>query len=228
MDFVGIPLFGCAGKGEHMKDKRILTFQELKKQIQKTIGVWSSIPTAKALKNLGSKVVAYKEIRVGSRLSVYECGFALYETVSGSTVLRVDHCGDYRYFTRFEELSMEEESYEVMGWYVCLILEGEDRLVHNQNVRLERSEMSYSAEEMEWGAMEAEVPDPLCQLMHDEQIRMLFSILTEHQKLVVSQYYLYGYTLQEIADSLGVSVQAVSCTLNDAKKKLQKNQNLFF
>lgn len=123
---------------------------------------------------------------------------------------------------------MEEANFEVMEWYVRLILEGEDPLVHNQNVRLERSELSYSAEEMEWGAMEAEEPDPLCQLMQDEQIRMLFSILTERQKLVVSQYYLYGYTLQEIADGLGVSVQAVSCTLKEAKKKLQKNQKLFF
>ena len=115
-----------------------MTLKELKNKIERTMG--KALPTAAYLRAGNSRLVASCELDGGTKLSVYQNGFALYQTIGGSTVFRVDYCGGYTYFGRTEQTELSEDSFADTDWWVRLLMEGEDRLTHNRNIKEERHE----------------------------------------------------------------------------------------
>ena len=75
-----------------------MTLKELQKQIEGTLG--KELPTAAWLRAGNVPVVVSRDLECGTKLSVYQNGFALYQSEGKSTVFRVDHCGGYTYYGR--------------------------------------------------------------------------------------------------------------------------------
>jgi RNA polymerase sigma factor (sigma-70 family) len=171
--------------------------------------------------------VAQKRLAADSVLAVYENGFALYEAGSGKTVFHADYCGGYTYFTHTGQKLLDEEFFLGKEWWVRLLLEGEDRLTHNRNVRNERNEVFCSQGETEWGDMEDARSDLLGAIIRQELLAEAYSLMTPKQKEIVDLYYLEQLNLHEIAERLGISFQAVFSSLSDTKKKIQKKIQYF-
>ena len=121
-----------------------MTLKELQNKIEKTMG--KDLPTAAHLRAGSSPIVASRELDGGTKLSVYQNGFALYQTEGGSTVFRVDYCGGYTYFGRNEQTELSEDFFADTDWWVRLLMEGEDRLTHNRNIKAERHECLFEGD----------------------------------------------------------------------------------
>lgn len=199
-----------------------MTLKELQKQIESTMG--KELPTAAWLRAGNCPLAVCREITESGKLSVYVNGFALYEADCGSTVFRVDYCGGYTYFGANTEESLSEEFFADTDWWVRLVMEGEDRLTHNRNVRAEKNMSLYEVDELALTTVcEAEE-----EIFLQELVKEVLSILTPRQREVVRLYYMDGFGLAEIASLYGISHQAVSETLYAAKKKIQKNPKKFW
>jgi RNA polymerase sigma factor (sigma-70 family) len=194
-----------------------MTLRELLEKVEHNQG--TVMPTAKKLREMNCPIVAQKETLNDSTLTVYQNGFALYQVGKRQTVFRADYCGGYIYFTRTGQTPVQEEFFLEAEWWVRLVMEGEDRMVHNQNVRNERNEVPYGEQVF---AHEEEQPDLLGAIVRQELLEEAYSLMTEKQRLVVELYYLEQLTLQEIADRLDVTFQAVSACLTSAKKRVRK------
>ena len=205
-----------------LKGAEIMTLKELQNRIERTAGM--DLPTAAWLRAGNSPLVVSRELEGGTKLSVYQNGFALYQTEGGSTVFRVDHCGGYIYFGRNEQTELSEDFFANTDWWVRLLIEGEDRLTHNRKVLSEKYESFYEGDSEAFYNVCGTEPPPLDALMTNELLEKAFSMMTERQRAVVTMYYIDGMGVQEIAAVYGISHQAVSVTLSDVKKKFQKNR----
>lgn len=121
-----------------------MTLKELQNKIERTMG--KALPTAAYLLAGNSHLVASRELDGGTKLSVYQNGFALYQIIGGSTVFRVDYCGGYTYFGRTEQTELSEDFFADTDWWVRLLMEGEDRLTHNRNIKAERHECLFEGD----------------------------------------------------------------------------------
>lgn len=200
-----------------------MTLKELQNKIDKTMG--KKLPTAAWLRAGNCDVAASREITERGKLSVFANGFALYETDCGSTVFRVDYCGGYTYFGSNMADRLSEEFFADTDWWVRLVMEGEDRLTHNRNIRTERYESFYDYDDEALSEIYTESMQE--DFMRRELLEQIFSMMTKRQREVVTLYYLDGLGVSEIAAIYGISHQAVSVTLSDVKKKFQKKRNFF-
>ena len=112
-----------------------------------------------------------------------------------------------------------------MDWWVRLLMEGEDRLIHNQNARVERNEYSLESWSEDYQGYSDDLQE---QLEIQEVLTEALAMLTDRQREVVQYYYVEGLGEKEIARIYGISQQAVSLTLSDARKKLYKRKNALF
>ena len=202
-----------------------MTLKELQSIIEKTEG--KELPTAAKLRSGGSPVAAFCELGGGTKLTVYQSGFALYETESGSTVFRIDRCGGYTYFGRCEKTELSEDFFAESDWTVRLMMEGEDRLTHNRNVMCEKYESFYENSSDEFCGIRDTELSPQDALVQSDLLKEVFAMMTERQREVVTMYYLEGMGVKEIAAVYGISHQAVSVTLSDVRKKFRKNRKMF-
>ncbi len=199
-----------------------MTLKELQNKIDKTMG--KDLPTAAHLRAGSSPIVAIRELDGGTKLSVYQNGFALYQTEGGSTVFRVDYCGGYTYFGRNEQTELSEDFFADTDWWVRLLMEGEDRLTHNRNIKAERHECSFGGDtEAYYNLCGTEQP-MIDEMMSGERMEAVLSILTVRQRELFTLYYIDGYEMKEIARICGISFQAVSIALSESRKKLEKNR----
>lgn len=201
-----------------------MTLKELQKQIETTMG--KELPTAAWLRAGNCPLAVCREITASGKLSVYVNGFALYETDCGSTVFRVDYCGGYTYFGANSEDTLSEDFFAETDWWVRLVMEGEDRLTHNRKVFVENHESFYDFDDS--------ILFPSCrnsvqeEFLQKELIELAFSIMTKRQREVVRLHYIEGLRVEEIAGIYGITHQAVSATLSDVRKKMQKNLKNFW
>jgi RNA polymerase sigma factor (sigma-70 family) len=137
-------------------------------------------------------------------------------------VFRVDHCGGYRYFSGTEQITLTEEEFAEMDWWVRLLLEAEDRVTHNRDVGIAHYEMSFHSESIQFAPMVSRSKQPVDALIQREQIETALRQMTKRQREVALNYYIYGYSVQEIGDRYGISHQAVSVTLSAVRKKLKR------
>ncbi len=201
-----------------------MTLKELQNKIEKTMG--KDLPTAAHLRAGSSPIVASRELDGGTKLSVYQNGFALYQTEGGSTVFRVDYCGGYTYFGRNEQTELSEDFFADTDWWVRLLMEGEDRLTHNRNIKAERHESLFEGDsEAFYNICGTEQPMHE-EIMERDRIDAMLSILTVRQRELVTLYYIDGLGIKEIAKVCGISFQAVSIALSESRKKFEKNREI--
>lgn len=199
-----------------------MTLKELQNKIEKTMG--KDLPTAAYLRAGSSPIVASRELDGSAKLSVYQNGFALYQTEGGSTVFRVDYCGGYTYFGRNEQTELSEDFFADTDWWVRLLMEGEDRLTHNRNIKAERHECLFEGDsEAFYNICGTEQPMHE-EIMERDRIDAMLSILTVRQRELVTLYYIDGLGIKEIARICGISFQAVSIALSESRKKFEKNR----
>lgn len=201
-----------------------MTLRELKKLIKSTKGI--KTPGPKALRESGVPVVA-SCLSQGSILIVYENGFAIYQRDGRGTVLSVDDCRDYTYFSVTGEICLSEEYFLEQDFHLLLSLVAEDRLIHNLNKTSDDHEVSYSDQEKEWGAMKDERQDVLGTIILEETLRETYGCMTERQAEILKMYYLEQMTIREIAEELGISHQGVKKSLDLAIANAQKNLKNF-
>ena len=199
-----------------------MTLKELQNKIEKTMG--KDLPTAAHLRAGNSPLVISKAFDGDARLSVFQNGFALYTCGRSATVFRVDYCGGYTYFGRNEQTELSEDFFTDTDWWVRLLMEGEDRLTHNRNIKAERNECSFGGDtEAYYNLCGTEQP-MIDEMMSGERMEAVLSILTVRQRELFTLYYIDGYEMKEIARICGISFQAVSIALSESRKKLEKNR----
>ncbi len=98
-----------------------------------------------------------------------------------------------------------------MEWHICLVLEGEDRLVRNLEAR-ESETFSYAADvNPEYNN---EMEDPRINVMdfvlNKEFLRKASELLKKHQWEMICRHYIEEMTHREIAAEMGVSHQYVT------------------
>lgn len=193
----------------------MLSLQELK-QIVKAPCQGQKTPTAKDLRKYGIAVIREKLNR-DTELTVYHNGYVLYEVSGSATVFPLHLCKGYMY----EVCGIDERVFDKESWYLRLMLEGEDRIERNQQAKEHNKVVSYSAESEEWGILEAE-DYVLERIIKKELMEELLSLLTESQRMVVRQYYLYQKTQNQISGELGITVSAVSRILSRAIQRIRR------
>jgi surface antigen len=109
--------------------------------VERTKG--KKLPTAKALRESNTEVVASAAVCSESELTVYRNGFFTYSTADGTTVYAVDRC---TWFALDGGEALDAGYFEGEEWTVRLMLAGEDRLEHNQNVREDKNRF-YSSDD---------------------------------------------------------------------------------
>ena len=100
-----------------------------------------------------SEEKAEKELKNDTWIAAYQNGYALYCACGHSTVFPVHTCGAYLYMSSGVSSYLPEQFFEKEPWYVRLVLEGEDRLEHNQRAKEQERTASYSAISEEWQVM---------------------------------------------------------------------------
>lgn len=199
-----------------------MTLKELQNKIEKTMG--KDLPTAAYLSAGNSRLVVSRELDGGTKLSVYQNGFALYQTIGGSTVFRVDYCGGYTYFGRTEQTELSEDFFADTDWWVRLLMEGEDRLTHNRNIKAERHECLFEGDSEAFYNLCGSEQPMLEAFVAEERLEAMLSILTVRQRQLVTLYYIDGLGIKEISKICGISFQAVSIALSESRKKFEKNR----
>ena len=193
-----------------------ITFRKLRNMVGSTGG--QALPTVKALRE-NRETVVVSAVAADSSLTVYESGFYTYTTPSGTTVYAVDRCVDYAY-DGGDVLDMA--LFEDANWSVWLVLAGEDRLEHNNNVREQGNHYSYSADATE-GADLRDPHDFVADIESRETMAEMLGCLTEKQRQVVRMRIVDGWTQEEIQQRLGLARGTLLDRLNSAMKKLRKN-----
>ena len=117
---------------------------------------------------------------------------------------------------------LPEQFFEKEPWYVRLVLEGEDRLEHNQRAKEQERTASYSAISEEWQVMGNLEGNPLKHLVERENLKEILQCLTERQRTAVSLCFFQQKTQSEAAKELGITSPAVSAILSQAARRLRK------
>ena len=188
-------------------------------------------PTRKCLKNKHVPIAVYTT--PDYRMKVYENGFALVESFKRWTVVRLSDCrGDYRYKSNVPMVEIDPANATTMvvdeaflmeqPWTIRVTLTGEDQLERNSELRFERMiwqhpDIAEDKKYMHGGYYTFEDI-----LLHRMELQEALMKLTDKQLDVIQRYYFAGYTQQEIAKMLGISITSVQNRLAGAVKKLRK------
>jgi len=111
-------------------------------------------------------------------------------------------------------LSVQGKFQETIGIYLL------DNAYHDKH-RYRRRKLEEWAEMVDESEMSYEMEEPLIQML---DLSHMLGCLTEIQRQRIVKHLLLRYTLQEIADQEGVSLQAVKVSLTAALKKLRNIQ----
>lgn len=199
----------------------MLTLRRLK-EIVDAPKMGERTPSAKHLMEC-EKAVAWKGLGEGMEIAAYQNGYALYRVHQVATVFSIHACGGYHgYQGGTEDVPyMEREGFEREAWYLRLVLEGEDRLCHNQEAKERRKTISYSTIAEDWKVMETERDPVLEHVVMEETMDDYLRLLTSKQRLAIRKYYWEQETQAQIARELGISCAAVSRMLSRAVQRLR-------
>lgn len=203
----------------------MLTLMELKKIVKKA-DEKERIPSVKRLMEKGGQVVVKERLDEQTEVSVYESGYVLYRNGIYTTVFPLHTCGEYVYFSEVDEgYRYPVNILEKENWYIRLMLEGEDHLVHNQDNRVAARTVSYSAFSEEWAVLgtTGSVLDDLVQReTTNEVLARILPLMTENQRDIMIELYIEKSDQAEVAQRLGISQQAVSDMVRKARKRVKK------
>ena len=134
----------------------MLTLRELRNMV-KVAEVEGRVPSVKALLEAKVPIIVKELLSEQAEVSVYQNGFVLYRVGKRATVFPLHSCKEYIYDSNIEALTnINERFFDNENWYIRLILEGEDRLVKNQEVRNGKKTISYSAVAEDWNELREE------------------------------------------------------------------------
>lgn len=201
--------------------RNIHTLRDLRAHILPTQGL--PLPSAKALRESDCMVIATAMVGQDGELAVYQNGFFLYHASGRTTVGAVDRCGGYAYDGGDR---LEEASFEDVEWTVRLVLEGEERLEHNNDKR-HGNTYSYSGDAVERGDLRDSF-DLAVMVANRDLLERALGCLTEKQREIVELRFVEGMTQQEIGERLKLSQQAVAKHLRLATDKLKRSVDFFF
>lgn len=102
------------------------------------------------------------------------------------------------------------------------MLEGEDRLAHNREMKERKKTVSYSAAAEEWDTDDVTGDMLLEKMMLEETVTEALSVLTGQQRLAVIRFYLQQKTQGQIAEELDVTVPAVSKLISRAVRRMHR------
>ena len=197
-----------------------MTLQKLK-EITEIPEQRIKVPTAKNLRETG-RAVAEKQLENNTWITVFQNGYALYHACGHSTVFPIHSCGAYLYVSNGISSYLPEQFFEKEPWYVRLVLEGEDRIDHNQRAKEQERNVSYNAISEEWEVMGNARENPLEYLVDRENRDELLRCLTGRQRRAVSLCFFQQKSRREAAKELGISSPAVSTILSQAARRLRK------
>lgn len=194
-----------------------MTLQELKQSADHTEEE-GRLPTARYLKDNEeelAKIIIGKDVE----LTVYRNGYAAYQDGKHTTVFPIWSCGNYCYKQPEGNVEIGESFFGGQEWHLRLLLEGEDRLSHNEDVRERDKTVPYCFERDHNAGTEQSLQE---KLILRETVSGLLDFLTERQRKVVVQFYLCQKTQREIAAELGVSIPSVNRTLSRAIQRMKR------
>lgn len=203
----------------------MMTLRELRDMVKKADVSGKRVPSARSLMESGCRIVARKEVNDKTGIWVFENGYVLYYTERNATVFPLHESGAYCYRSVTESFNITADYFENENWYVRLLLEGEDRIMRNQDKREAYWNISYSAIAEDWGPLgtvSSVLEDMVRAEEEAENLERLLSALTENQRNIVIRLYLEKTPQMEIANELGISQQAISDTVRKAKRRLMK------
>lgn len=203
----------------------MFTLKELKNMV-KQAGNAKRVPSRKGILQSDSKIVVSKSIGYQAKIEIYDNGYVMYTVGRYCTVFPLHFSSAYRYGTVSDTLYLSEEDMENEVWYVRLVLEGEDRIAHNQNNRQDARIVSYSGIGEDWKVLGTRMSLLEEMLEHEKEEcteEKVLSLLTEKQRYVVKRQYMDHARQEEISEELGVSQQAVSDMSKKAKRRLERH-----
>ena len=199
----------------------MLTLRELRNMVE-VAEVKGRVPSVKALLESDIPIAVKETLGEQAEISVYQNGLVLYRVGKRATVFPLHNCTEYIYESGEKIFAnINERFFDNENWYIRLILEGEDRLAKNQEVRNGKKTISYSAVAEDWDVL-GEEDTTLAGMILCETMEEALLPLTENQRYVLKRHYLDGITQRIIAKKLGVSNQAVSDMIRKAIRKVQK------
>lgn len=191
--------------------------------------------------------IAVIETGKGGLLEVFNNGYAIYDNGNRKVVLWVPDCGSATYY--FTGLRDNEKEYlnqsseiglDVLGdlpWYNALIIAGENRIEYNMDHPKSKGNTSdFDIADVDtkpathWvGACHFDSPEEayLKKEAAEEKRKEIRKSLSIKQNEVFWLYYEEEHTVEEIANRLGVSFQAVAERLKSGRKNLKKNKRIF-
>lgn len=187
-------------------------------------------PTARALMESDIPVVVKEVLDAATEVTVYANGYVLYHVGKYATVFPLHICEDYVYESDADDRNtVKRDVFDNENWYIRLVLEGEDRLEHNQNNRSGDKCFSYSAISEDWAplGMDDCVLEALIQEeTTKEEIGKLLSLVTDRQGYVLMRQYVDQVEQAQLAQELGVTQQAISDMIRKAKRRIQKSYGM--
>ena len=214
----------------------MLTLQELK-QVVGNREERRKVPSARYLRENDVAVVKQRLID-GAEIIAYQTGYVFYcvgaiaGAIIGSiyeidniktTVFTLFTCRDYVYEEGRKITVVKEDFFDNQPWYVRLILEGEDRLCRNREVREHNNCISYSHISEGWCELVDKRQNVLEKLIIEEAIGEFMDLLTDRQRQVIHQIYFQQRTQREVSRVFGITEPAVSKCISQAKQKMRRN-----
>ena len=201
----------------------MLTLQELK-QVVGNRKEKRKVPSARYLRENDVAVVKHRLID-GAEIIAYQTGYVFYCAGDYGTVFPLFTCRDYVYEAGRKITVVKEDFFDNQPWYVRLILEGEDRLCRNREVREHNNCISYSCISEEWCELADKGQCLLERIIAEETVRELMDLLTERQRQMLQRIYFQQKTQKEVSHELGITVPAVSKCISQAMQKMRNNSD---
>ena len=175
-----------------------------------------------------------KFVRENFRISVYENGFAVYESENRRTVIDLDNISGLTYYfntdTKNEFNLMFLES---LSWVQALTLLGEEQI--SQNIFRDKAQEALSEDEDKKElTISGHIDGPETAYIKKETrreirvaLRKARAQMTEKQAEAFMLYYDQDMSEEEIGEILRISHQAVACRIRGATRKLRGNMKRF-
>lgn len=207
-----------------------MTLQEVLNQIPEAAKV-KRVPSVVKLAAEGIPVLA-DQLDADTSVVIYSNGYVVYQSEDRATVFPLHACKDYEYISVLEKQVIPFAEFADQPWQVRVLMEGKDRLVHNQNNRKEGRTVSVNAydSEIRWEALsDRGAYDPLRMLAEQDEKREEMELLYKHlekltrrQREILMLCVVEGKTHIEAAKELGTSRQAITDSLKKSLTHLRK------
>lgn len=211
------------------------------------LGEKPPVPTPRELfETLGAPIADMNDC------TLFSNGFAIYQNITGRTVIWLPHCTSFTYYfnkLRDSEKDTLTETYELpdgfletQPWVIAVTLIGDHRIERNSmnrtGSRKDTVDLASKDNGDKDGAMEEVIADsfrrafnwydghmgenPQDAIERRETREEMLAAMTDKQRKVFIMYYRDGMTHEEIADVIGVSRPAVTFRLGKALEVARK------